>query len=165
MGRVIVMKSLFVLLLLSLATLALPGAQAAPPPVAECSSFPWSPGGDTHCEGTVGPCAYLVHVYDQEDALNQYRADCLGCWLHYGGGPLAGCEVVQTAAARPEPCQTGIAQTWCDATVGPCDVRVVPWTAWGDAYAWADCRFSSMTRCYVEAHVQDPLNPEQWCAF
>ena len=43
-----------------------------------CSFGPTTPGGDTHCEASVAECDVLVHIYDQEDALNRYKADC-GC--------------------------------------------------------------------------------------
>ena len=136
-------------------------------PDVPCQAGPTAPGGDTHCEAALAGCEVLVHAYDVEDAINRYRVDC-GCvaYDNWGGGLGGDCIRLSAEVADPAaPCTTGIAQTWCDASVGPCDVRVTPWTAWGDVYAWADCRGGSMTRCYAEVHTQDPLNPEQWCAF
>lgn len=64
------------------------------------------------------------------------------------------------------PCQTGIAQTWCDFTVGPCFIRVVPWTAWGDQYLTIDCQGGGAgPTCHTEVHTEGPLNHEHWCAF
>ncbi|MHB1260641.1 MAG: hypothetical protein ACYC2H_02875 [Thermoplasmatota archaeon] len=138
-----------------------------------CSVGPLTPGGDTHCEGTVAGCGVLVHAYDEEDALNHYKVAC-GCVAYdnygrpavrfdcYSPPPLASTSTDLSAA---EPCQSGFAQTWCDFAVGPCEGRLTPWTAWGDESLEADCRGGSMTRCHAEVHTQDPTNPEQWCAF
>jgi hypothetical protein len=197
----------------------------------------------------VAKCDVLVHVYDQEDALNRYQVDCSGCGVSLGGGDLVQCpltsgpgpmpldpaamaapDLYQThcwaaedgsgcsttvlgtctvhsgsmggvallgtscwtattgwcdvtvspvqapsvwcdgprrAAADVDPlpvCQDGLAQTWCDASAGPCDVRVTPWTAWGDRSAEADCS-QGITRCHAEVHTQDLTAPEHWCAF
>lgn len=145
------------------------------PPLAGAAAAPCQAGvgRDTHCEGKVSGCGYMVHSYWSNDALNRYKADC-GC-VHYDnyGRPALRFDCIDppptplaaSASGPASPCTAGFAQTWCDATVGPCDVRVTPWTAWGDVYAWADCRGGSMTRCYAEVHTQDPLNPDQWCAF
>lgn len=82
-------------------------------------------------------------------------------------GNLESCYLTTASASDPmaaEPCTAGFAQTWCDFTVGPCDLRVTPWTAWGDQSVVADCS-QGITRCHAEVHTQDPTNPEQWCAF
>lgn len=149
-------------------------------PPANCSLGPMTPGGDTDCRATAGECEAHVHLYDVEDALNVYEVSCYDCGVHFGAGGVR-CDLLavdamlalsglplastQTVGAVTGPCQSGIAQTWCDASVGPCDVRVTPWTAWGDRSVEADCRGGSMTRCHAEWHTADPANPEQWCAF
>lgn len=169
------MKTLPALLMLALAFLAIPPAQAdLDRPASPC----WvNQSNDTVCHVEAAGCSVDTYSYDVEDALNHYQAHCL-C-VHYDNygrpalrvdclAPLPIDTAASMSTADPtlaQPCTTGIAQTWCDATAGPCDVRVTPWTAWGDVYAWADCRGGSMTRCYAEVHTQDPLNPEQWCAF
>jgi hypothetical protein len=141
-----------------------------------CSLGPTTPGGDTDCRATYGQCYVHTHLYDREDALNQYEADCSGCGIHYGAGPLltTGCyigpppfELGSAAVADPtQVCVSGFAQTWCDVSAGPCDVRVTPWTAWGDQYVVADCRTGGAgPTCHTEVHTQDPTNPEHWCAF
>lgn len=84
-------------------------------------------------------------------------------------GPAAGGSLALAAdlPSAGDVCQAGIAQTWCDVTVGPCDVRIVPWTAWGDQYVVADCRIGggAGATCHTEVHTQDPLDPVHWCAF
>lgn len=228
-----------------------PRASSAAALPVTCSLGPTTPGGDTDCRATYGQCYVHTHIYDTEDALNQYEADCSGCGIHYGAGPLltTGCyigpppfELDGAALAAPGlPCYTGIAgswctvghadckatagyqtgsasyeyatvhcgpdlwapctvayadtrgnvgsclvatasasvtdpadvcvsgfaQTWCDVSAGPCDVRVTPWTAWGDHYVVSDCRIGggAGATCHTEVHTQDPRNPEHWCAF
>jgi hypothetical protein len=238
------MKVLLTFLTLVLAAMAIPNTAAGSP--VECTFGPMTPGGDTDCRAWVEGCEAHVHLYDVEDALNQYEASCYDCGVHVGGGGFVECPPVQAEPAplvslaapepiqthcwtaedgsgcsttvlgtctyhsgtmggtplvgvacwtsttgwcdvtvspvqvlplwcdgprmasadigAPQPCTAGFAQTWCDVSAGPCDARAVPWTAWGDHYVVADCS-QGITRCHVEAHTQDPLAPEQWCAF
>lgn len=247
-GHVVAVKVLLIVLMLALAGLAIPTTSAALP--IQCTYGPTSPGGDTHCEGSVAKCDVLVHMYDQEDALNRYQVDCSGCGINVGGGGLVDCDLIGPAASPtplavaaaadpikthcwtaedgsgcsttvantctynsgtmggvplisascwtsttgwcdvtvspvqtppvwcdgpraasadidPQPvCQDGIAQTWCDVSAGPCDLRVTPWTAWGDQYVVSDCRTGGAgPTCHTEAHTQAPTAPEHWCAF
>lgn len=146
-----------------------------PPPIAASSAAaaPCRTGlrQDTHCEAQVGGCEVQYDSWYMLDVVSRYQVQC-GCvsYDNWDGGVRVDCidppptPMAASAEFDPSPCTNGFAQTWCDATVGPCDVRVTPWTAWGDVYAWADCRGGSMTRCYAEVHT-DGLTVERWCAF
>src|SRR5687768_484111 len=91
-GPVVAVKVLLAILMLALAALAIPTTSAALP--IQCTYGPMTPGGDTHCEGSVAKCDVLAHMYDQEDALNRYQVDCSGCGVSFGGGSFAECDLV-----------------------------------------------------------------------
>lgn len=148
-------------------------AAASDPVRTHCWAMEDASGCSTTADAGAAECTYATVT-----GTGGLQAASLGCAtalaacdadVAAGSLPSASCDPVLASAAAAEPdlqpCTAGFAQTWCDFTVGPCDVRVTPWTAWGDVYAWADCDGPNMTRCYAEAHTQDPLGPEQWCAF
>ena len=152
----------------------LPGDSAAAPPALPCQSGiagSWCTVGAFDCKATVG--------YQTGGPAYQYAGAYCGrdlwypCVVAYADtrGNVESCLVATTsasAAADPtQVCTAGFAQTWCDFTVGPCDVRVTPWTAWGDQSVVADCRVGggAGATCHTEVHMQDPLDPEHWCAW
>jgi hypothetical protein len=160
----------------SSASLACDGPRLTLPVTYECSLGPFTPGGDTDCRATALGCEAHTHIYDVEDALNVYEVSCYGCSVQVHGpidcpiiGPYTPPPIAASSAAVAPPalpCQSGIAQTWCDATVGPCDLRLTPWTSWGDQYVVSDCRTGGAgPTCHTEVHTQGPLAHEHWCAF
>jgi hypothetical protein len=182
--RVNPLNPLLVALSLALAAMAIPAASAdglAPPEPPEKPVRCTFPTGDTDCVVTAGPCWAHTHMYDVEDALNVYEAYCFGCGVRLGGGDPIRCDPLEDLVAEPQaspsaaapsaqlppqPCTAGFAQTWCDFTVGPCFVRVTPWTAWGDRYVVSDCRIGggAGTTCHTEVHTMPP-DHEHSCAF
>lgn len=129
-------------------------------------TYDWRDAGCT--TPATGDCGAFT------DSRGALRASCSTVYTGYcevdaaASPPLAWCENYgpgddASAAAQPGfPCVAGFAQTWCDADAGPCFVRVVPWTAWGDQYAFADCAAEGLA-CHVEAHREGPAS-EHSCA-
>jgi hypothetical protein len=169
---VVAVKILLAVLMLALAALAIPTASASPPEVPIETHCVADENGVAHCSTTVAQtCTYTT-------SGDQPPASTLACWhtaigycsvSPFQNPPNLWCEDYGPgddgrSASRPPPCQTGIAQTWCDLSVGPCFVRIVPWTAWGDVYARADCSTGAGSTCHLEVHKADPTNPETWCA-
>lgn len=120
----------------------------------------------------AGPDLIETHCVNGEDGAYCSTTVAGTCTLHStpaGPSPSSlSCSPPSSASADigPEVCQTGIAQTWCDVEAGPCDIRVTPWTAWGDVYVVADCRTGGAgPTCHTEVHAQGPLDHEHWCAF
>lgn len=130
-------------------------------PVLTCSY--WTQTIDDHSSSAVS-CSNNEVGYCQVGLTPVQDPPAIWC-EDYGPTPTDSASAA--FAPPPQPCINGMAQTWCDFTIGPCDVRVTPWTAWGDQYVVADCHVGggAGATCHFEVHTQDPLNREHWCAF
>jgi len=150
----------------------LAAAAAAPDPI---ETHCWTAEDGSGCSTTVlGTCTY------NSGKMGGTPLASASCWTSTTGWcdvtaapvqtPPVWCDGPRAASASigiPQPCTAGFAQTWCDFDVGPCDLRVTPWTAWGDRYVVSDCRIGggAGATCHTEVHTQDPTAPEHWCAF
>lgn len=158
------------------------GPAASPIPLAVSAAAPdpitahcWTAEDGSGCSTTVlGTCTY------NSGTMGGVPLISASCWTSTTGWcdvtvspvqtPPVWCDGPRRASADigPEPsCQEGIAQTWCDATVGPCDIRVTPWTAWGDQSIVSHCRIGggAGATCHTEVHTQDLTRPQHSCAW